>query len=239
MIRPQRCLSIEPITCWMHRYADVRFVFSTVSQSARFMRITSWSRVMPALFTRMSILPNCPSADLIPDFTCSSSATSMTNADALPPEAAISATRSSSFWRLRAATATVAPSRASASAQARPMPCDAPVTSATRPSNFMSAPWELIFGTELWNRTQEQRIINVAEAYGLGKGWEWSALRPHCRDGRDARLSIVSLIARRIMDVAEAYGLGKGWVVECRASSLPGRARRPSLHRIAHRAEDY
>src|SRR6266478_3481494 len=150
MIRPQRCLSIEPITCWMHRYAEVRFVFSTESQSERFMRMTSWSRVMPALFTRMSILPNCPSADLIPDFTCSSSATSMTNADALPTAAAISATRSSSF---------------------------------------LSAPWELIFGTELWNRTQERRIINVAEAYGLGKGWEWSALRPHCRDGRDARLS--------------------------------------------------
>jgi hypothetical protein len=30
----------------------------TASQSARFMRMTSWSRVMPALLTRMSILPN-------------------------------------------------------------------------------------------------------------------------------------------------------------------------------------
>ena len=120
MIRPQRCLSIEPITCWMQRYAEVRFVVSTASQSARFMRITNWSRVMPALFTRMSILPNCPSADLIADFTCASSATSMTKTKgaAFAPAAVIWATSSSSFCRLRAAAATVAPSRARASAQA-------------------------------------------------------------------------------------------------------------------------
>src|ERR1035438_8855329 len=140
MIRPQRCLSIAGITLWMQRYAEVRLVLRTESQSARFMRMTSWSRVMPALLTRMSTLPNCAIACLMPDLTWSSSATSMEKAAALPPALVTWATSSSSFGWLRAATATVAPSRARESAQACPMPCDAPVTSATRPANLMGAP---------------------------------------------------------------------------------------------------
>ena len=57
------------MTCWMQRYAEVRLVCRTASQSARFMRMTSWSRVMPALLTRMSILPNCAMAAFIVDLT--------------------------------------------------------------------------------------------------------------------------------------------------------------------------
>ena len=63
---------------------------STASQSARFMRMTSWSRVMPALFTRISILPNCAMAALTVALTCSSSVTSSAKAADLPPAAAIS-----------------------------------------------------------------------------------------------------------------------------------------------------
>ncbi len=56
----------------------------------------------------------------------------MATASASPPAAAISATTPASFSVLRAAAATRAPARAKASAVARPIPCDAPVTSATR-----------------------------------------------------------------------------------------------------------
>ena len=56
----------------------------TASQSARFMRMTSWSRVMPALLTRMSILPNCASAALKADLIWSSSATSMRESRGFP-----------------------------------------------------------------------------------------------------------------------------------------------------------
>src|SRR5262249_32550211 len=48
-----------------------------------------------------------------------------------PPDAAISFTSEASFSSLRAATATFAPAAASASAVSRPIPCEAPVTTAT------------------------------------------------------------------------------------------------------------
>ena len=56
---------------------------------------------------------------------------------AVPPAAAISAATSASFASLRAASATVAPASASANAHARPIPCDAPVTNATRPASVL------------------------------------------------------------------------------------------------------
>src|SRR5438876_7261781 len=138
MILPQRCLSIEPIACWVQRYADVRLVLSTLSQSARFMRMTNWSRVMPALFTRISILLNWVRTALKVDLICSSSPTSSGKAAALPPAAPISLTSSCNLSWLRAARASVAPDWDSLNAQARPMPCDAPVTSATRPERVMN-----------------------------------------------------------------------------------------------------
>ena len=49
---------MDPIACWVQTYAEVRFVLSTASQSARFIRMMSWSRVMPALLIRISILPS-------------------------------------------------------------------------------------------------------------------------------------------------------------------------------------
>ena len=118
--------------CCVQRCAPVRFVRSTASQSSAFMRTARPSRVMAALFTRMSSLPNFSRAWRNPAFTCSASATSICTASASPPAAAISATTPASFSALRAAATTRAPACASASAVARPIPCDAPVTSATR-----------------------------------------------------------------------------------------------------------
>src|SRR5262249_16725976 len=56
----------------------------------------------------------------------------MGNPAAWPPLASISLATSASLLSLRAAKATEAPPSAKASAQARPIPCEAPVTSATR-----------------------------------------------------------------------------------------------------------
>src|SRR5271163_3195081 len=67
----------------------------------------------------------------------SSFATSRANAWAVPPAAAISAATSASLSRLRAARAMDAPPRASSSAQARPIPWDAPVTNAIRPATVL------------------------------------------------------------------------------------------------------
>src|SRR5216117_2394597 len=49
------------------------------------MRMTSWSRVIPALLTRISILPNSAMTVLQVFLICCSSATSIGNAADLPP----------------------------------------------------------------------------------------------------------------------------------------------------------
>src|SRR3984885_5259846 len=67
----------------------------------------------------------------------SSLATSSAKAWAVPPAAVISAPTSPSLSRLRAASATDAPLRANSSAHARPIPCEAPVTSAIRPASVL------------------------------------------------------------------------------------------------------
>ena len=56
-IRPRRCFSIGLSAAWHSEKAEVRLVAITSSQSARFIRSMSWSRVMPALLTRMSSRP--------------------------------------------------------------------------------------------------------------------------------------------------------------------------------------
>src|SRR5438270_2430633 len=131
--RPQRCRTIDATTACVAKNAPLRLVWITVSQSARFIRMSSVSLVTPALFTRISILPKRSSAAFTALFTSPSLLTSMRNTAACTPRAAISLATLASFSSLRAASATSAPPSARASAHARPIPCDAPVTSATRP----------------------------------------------------------------------------------------------------------
>src|SRR5438309_3163450 len=110
----------------------VRFVARTRSQSSRFIRSNSWSRVTPALLMRMSSRP-CLSATASgrrPSATAS--VTSAPTASARPPAPAIAATVAAALSP-RAAATTIAPCAASLVAIARPIPRDAPVTSATRP----------------------------------------------------------------------------------------------------------
>src|SRR5581483_10550162 len=85
----------------------------------------------------MSILLNRSTAPRTAALICSSLETSMDKAAASPPAAVISAATCCSFSWLRAARAILAPPAARRRAQARPIPCDAPVTSATRPCRPM------------------------------------------------------------------------------------------------------
>jgi NAD(P)-dependent dehydrogenase (short-subunit alcohol dehydrogenase family) len=57
VLRMKRAFSMGLSTAWVIRNVPVRLVPSTSSQSARFMRSTSVSRVMPALFMRISMPP--------------------------------------------------------------------------------------------------------------------------------------------------------------------------------------
>src|SRR5215207_4895198 len=89
----------------------------------------------PALFTRISTLPNSSLAFWIRPCAWLSSVTSQMAASTRPLSPSMRSTRPASRSSLLAATTTAAPSLASASAVASPMPLEAPVTTATLPSN--------------------------------------------------------------------------------------------------------
>ena len=86
---------------------------------------------MPALFTRMSIRPWRAITPPTASSALAGAATSTVANSARPPAAVISSATGRAFSP-RAAATTVAPCFASVCAIARPMPRDAPVTSATR-----------------------------------------------------------------------------------------------------------
>ena len=92
------------------------------------MRGMSVSRVMPALLTRMCSLPHFSTTASTTCCTLSASVTSQAKTSAVPPAARIASTVSASLSALRATQATLAPAPARASAMARPMPREAPVT---------------------------------------------------------------------------------------------------------------
>ena len=108
-------------------------MLSTRSQSSSFIRRMSPSRVMPALFTRMSILPNFSTTWSIMAVTSADAATLALRASDFLPLASMSAAVFCAASRFTSQMATSAPSVASASAISLPMPCAAPVTSAILP----------------------------------------------------------------------------------------------------------
>ena len=129
-MRPLRCLANVRKNAFVKRNAPFRFVSSTVSQSASLMRISRPSRVTPALFTRMSTLPQSARIFSAAAFTSAESDTSTASAHALRPSARISAATFSEFSTVRETTTTSAPSAANFNAMARPIPRPAPVTTA-------------------------------------------------------------------------------------------------------------
>src|SRR6266536_3041989 len=146
----------------MQKWAPVKFVCSTASQSSFFMRIARPSRVTAALFTRISSRPNFSTTCLNPAFTCSASATSIFTASASPPADTISPTSAANFSSFRAATTTFAPASANALAVSRPIPCDAPVTTATLSFklNIPSAPLRHPKKTCHQRQLQEYRTLS-------------------------------------------------------------------------------
>ena len=89
--------------------------------------------MMPALLCTMSMPPKAASTEAKSAATPAGVDTSASKKEARPSAPAMARTVSSPPARSMSATATVAPSAANATAVARPMPDDAPVTSATFP----------------------------------------------------------------------------------------------------------
>ena len=107
------------------------------SHSSSFMRASRLSRVMPALLTRMAMSPNCFWTSDTTDSDCRASLTFSTRPPPWMPAPASSRRMPSAPAAVVAVPATTAPLRPSSSAIERPMPRDAPVTSAIFPSSVM------------------------------------------------------------------------------------------------------
>src|SRR3990170_5025761 len=134
-IRPPRCRIICRDTALVTRKVPFRFVRTTVSKSSSERRMRRLSRVTPALFTRTSIRPCSEITAWTAASTRGASPTSKGDRTPLPPALSIPASTSRAAASLLAKfRTTTAPSEANLSATARPIPRDAPVTSATFPA---------------------------------------------------------------------------------------------------------
>src|SRR2546430_1833890 len=130
-IRPRRCSRMRRVACRGQLKGPFRWAAVTASHSSSLMLKIIRSRRMPALFTRMSIAPNSLTAVSTMRSAAAKSATLSALATALPPRVRIASTTSSATRREaprpstsapRSFTTTAAPSAASSSAIARPMP---------------------------------------------------------------------------------------------------------------------
>jgi len=132
MIRPYFCFIMVLYTCLIQLNVPLRLILITSSKSASFIPSTILSLVIPALFTRISILPYVATANFMSASASAKSATFALKATASPPAALISSTRlfARSSEPLKFTT-TFAPYPANVFAISRPIPLPAPVTTAT------------------------------------------------------------------------------------------------------------
>ena len=72
-MRPYFCRSMIRAAAFMHRNTPLRLVAITASKSVSFMVMARPSRVMPALFTRISMRPKSLTAVSISSFTADGS----------------------------------------------------------------------------------------------------------------------------------------------------------------------
>ena len=145
MMRPARCFIMPRKTALEARNTDLRLTCMMSSHSSSFIRIRRLSRVMPALLTRISNLPNSFSMSAIRFSMVSGSAEF--KARPSPPHCAKRSLIAAAPLSLVAVPMTLAPAAASVSAIAAPIPRDAPVTNATLPLKscvlmFTSLFWE-------------------------------------------------------------------------------------------------
>src|SRR5216117_2434492 len=109
------------------------------SSSVLFVKGKPGGDAMPALFTRMSILPRPSRVRSTIAFTSAELVTSVFSANALRPSALTSSATFSALSGWMSGMAMSAPSRASASTMPRPMPLPPPVTIATLPASRIHA----------------------------------------------------------------------------------------------------
>src|SRR5688572_14077470 len=118
----------------VQRNMERRFQRSVWSQSSSLISHTRALRAPPTTFTRMSIRPKRSAAVSMRRWAMVGSVTSPTTPTKLAPVPVSAVSVRFRIDPSMSPPTTRAPSAASRSATARPMPCPAPVTTATRPS---------------------------------------------------------------------------------------------------------
>src|SRR5471032_2194607 len=136
MMQPLLRLTISRATPWPHKNIDFRLMRITRSKSSSQTSRKSAACVTPALLTRISIWPKRARVSFSIASTSAFWLTSAQKKCACGPSAAAACAPSS----LISTSMTCAPSAIRRLAQARPMPCVAPVTMAVLPCNFMVFP---------------------------------------------------------------------------------------------------
>src|SRR5262245_19777478 len=124
------------------RNTDLVFTANARSQSSSVLFVNGMpgGAAMPALLTRMSILPSTSRVRSIIVFTSAELVTSVFIASTLRPSVFTSSAVFSAFSTWMSGIAMSAPSRASASTMPRPIPLPPPVTTATLPASRMETP---------------------------------------------------------------------------------------------------
>src|SRR5437016_3681397 len=146
MIRPALRSIKYGATALQVRNTDLVFTANALSQSSSVLFVNGMpgGAAMPALLTRMSILPSASRVRSTMTLTSAELVTSVFIARTLRPSPFTSSATFSAFSTWMSGIAMSAPSRASASTMPRPMPLPPPVTTATLPASRMESPLSII-----------------------------------------------------------------------------------------------
>src|ERR1700694_887057 len=173
-MRPHFAFSMGRGGALLARKAAFRLVWMTMSQSASLIRITSVSRVKPALLTSTSSRPHrfttastaIPGAALSAKSACSA-IVSWPACESSSPRASASA------WRLLYVIATVAPASPNITAVARPVPRLPPVTSTNWPlkPSDMDGFEQGVHAGQVFDIVDHRTRDNLLHQPGQGSPW--------------------------------------------------------------------
>src|ERR1051326_6193061 len=211
-MRPQPPASMSGSASRAQRKAENTFTAKMRSSSASSVRRNGALAAMPALLTRMAMGPRSRASAKARD-TDAASVTSQTMAleSAIPPEVWSSASLS------RAIRVSLAPSLASASAVAAPMPREAPVITAWRPASGRSSgtgevPRQLIAALEIRLRPLHPVVAlqggGAQRPIGVGEMRSRQAAKIGAAR-RDDAVDVVDLV-----DIAHRHGRHAGFVAD-------------------------
>src|SRR6185312_1806791 len=185
---PLPCASICVISCFRHRNTPIRFtdtILATDDGASSWMRWPAGPTArpeIPALLKAQSMRPNAETVRATILATSVSSVTSPSTAIDWPPMPLIMATVPSRPSFERSDTATRAPSRAIATAVARPMPDAPPVTNATLPSRMPAMKDSLCASAFSFDRDLDEIGLIGRDRVGNGGRDVGCLLDPDCLD---------------------------------------------------------